>query len=281
MRLGIFAKTFAGTDPRGVLSAAAAAGFGAVQYNMTCSGLTAMPDHIPSGIADAVRSASAETGVEIVALSGTYNMIHPDPAERMRGHARLKALARSASGQFTRLITLCTGTREADDQWRSHPENESADAWTDLLSSMEIAVEIADQFDVDLGIEPELANVVNSAERARRLIDQIGSSRLKVILDPANLFEAETLDTQRRIVAAAIDGLADRIVMGHAKDRRPDGGFTTAGRGVLDYRHYLMRLKTAGFNGPIVAHGLTAQEASGVAAFLRTQCAAAGVEVAP
>jgi len=126
----------------------------------------------------------------------------------------------------------------------------------------------------------ELANVVNSAEKARRLIDQIGNPRLRVVLDPANLFETETLDAQRRIVAAAVDRLADRIVMGHAKDRTSDGGFTTAGKGVLDYRHYLVCLKGAGFDGPIVAHGLAANEAPGVAAFLRNQCDAASIEIA-
>ena len=154
-------------------------------------------------------------------------------------------------------------------------------SWVDLLASMEIAVAIADRYDVDLGIEPELANVVNSAEKARRLIDQIGSFRLKVVLDPANLFETETLDAQRRIVAAAVDRLADRIVMAHAKDRTSEGGFTTAGKGVLDYQHYLARLKAAGFDGPIVTHGLAADEAPGVAAFLRSQCHAAGIEIAP
>jgi sugar phosphate isomerase/epimerase len=280
MRLGIFAKTFPGEDPKVVLSAAAAARFSVVQYNMACSGLPAMPDRMPAGVVGAIRSAIGETSVEIVALSGTYNMIHPDPAERARGHARLETLAGAASDLSTRLITLCTGTRDPDDQWRWHLGNNASDAWADLLASMDIAVAIADRHDVDLGIEPELGNVVNSAEKTRRLIDQIGSPRLKVVLDPANLFETETLDAQRRIVAAAVDRLADRIVMGHAKDRTPDGRFTTAGKGVLDYRHYLARLKSAGFDGPIVAHGLAANEAPGVAAFLRSECDAASIEIA-
>jgi sugar phosphate isomerase/epimerase len=280
MRLGIFAKTFPGTDPRVVLSAAAAAGFDVVQYNMACSGLPAMPDRVLATVVNAIRSASAEIGVETVALSGTYNMIHPDPAERAHGHARLETLAAAASDLSTRLITLCTGTRDPGDQWRSHPGNNSPDAWADLLTSMEIAVAIADRYDVDLGIEPELANVVNSAEKARTLIDQIGSSRLKVVFDPANLFETETIDAQRRIVAAAVDRLADRIVIGHAKDRTSAGGFTTAGKGVLDYRHFLACLKAASFDGPIVTHGLAPAEAPGVAAFLRSQCAAASIEIA-
>jgi sugar phosphate isomerase/epimerase len=280
MQLGIFARTFDGTDPATVLEKVASAGFTATQYNLACSGLPPMPDAIPLPVAEAVSSAARTSGMEIVAVSGTYNMIHPNLAVRRQGHARLEVLAAACGAMSTRLITLCSGTRDAEDQWRAHPDNETPEAWRDLLSSMERAVRIADAHDVDLGIEPELANVVNSAAKARRLIDEISSPRLKIVLDPANLFEAETLDRQRTIVAQAIDLLADRIVMGHSKDRTPAGGFTTAGQGVLDYAHYANRLKSVGFDGPMVSHGLSAAEAPGVATFLRRVMGEAGIEVA-
>jgi len=277
MRLGIFAKTFGGTDPRVVLDAAAAAGFSSAQYNMACSGLPAMPDAISLEISRRVAAAAETAGVRIDAVSGTYNMIHPDPAVRTRGLARLRVLA--GARLPTRLITLCTGTRDPDDQWRAHPGNNDPDAWRDLLEAMNAAAEIAEQYDVDLGIEPELANVLNSAARAKQLIDEIGSNRLKIVLDPANLFEVATAAEQRDIVSAAIDLLADRLAMIHAKDRTADGAFTTAGRGVLDYPHYLTRLKCAGFDGALVTHGLAATEAAGVAVFLRRACRDVGIEV--
>jgi sugar phosphate isomerase/epimerase len=111
------------------------------------------------------------------------------------------------------------------------------------------------------------------------LLDEMKSSRLKIVLDPANLFETATLATQRRLVSEAIDLLADSITMGHAKDRAATGSFTAAGRGVLDYAHYLIRLKHIGFNGTIVTHGLEANEASEVGTFLREQVAQAGFEL--
>ncbi len=236
-----------------------------------------MPDAIAPAVSRAVVTAAEMTGVRIDAVSGTYNMIHPDPAVRARGLARLTVLA--AAGLPTRLITLCTGTRDPDDQWRGHPGNDEPDAWRDLLDAMNAAVEIAERHDVDLGIEPELANVVNSAARAKRLIEEIGSARVKIVLDPANLFEVATAAEQRDIVSAAVDLLGDRIAMTHAKDRTADGAFTTAGQGVLDYPHYLDRLKRAGFDGALVTHGLAATEAAGVAAFLRKACRDAGIEL--
>jgi sugar phosphate isomerase/epimerase len=281
MQLGVFAKTFAGDTPEQVLAAVAAAGFSASQYNMACSGLPSMPDEISADAAKTVAAAAEAVGVEVVAVSGTYNMIHPDPNVRLAGHRRLERLAARAHSMSTRLITVCTGTRDPDDQWRAHPDNDRPDAWADLLDSMETALQIAERHDIELGIEPELANVVNSAEKARRLIDEFGSRRVRIVFDPANLFEVASLAEQRDIVSRAIDLLADRIVMGHAKDRDASGAFATAGKGVLDYPHYLGRLAAAGFDGPLVTHGLAESEAPGVAAFLRRTMAEAGIGVCP
>jgi len=268
MRLGIFAKTFPGSEPGTVMAAARAAGYGVVQYNMACSGLPAMPETIPDGIAEAVRTAALDQALDVAAISATYNMIHPDPAQRWRGHDSLEVIAGAAQRMGTRLLTLCTGTRDPDDQWRGHPDNASPEAWRDLAASLETALDIAERYDVDLGIEPELANVIDSAAKARAIIDEMASPRLKIILDPANLFEVSSLAEQQRLVSEAIDLLADRIVMAHAKDRDATGGFTTAGKGVLDYDHYLAGLARIGFDGPLVTHGLAAAEAAEVAAFL-------------
>jgi sugar phosphate isomerase/epimerase len=274
MRLGIFAKTFPGSDPAAVLAAASAAGYGAVQYNMACSGLAAMPDRLSAAEIAAVATASADTGVAIAAVSGTYNMIHPDPAVRAAGLQRLAILMAAASGMGTRMVTLCTGTRDPADQWKHHKDNTTAEAWGDLLTEMGKACRLAEPLGIRLGIEPELANVVNSAASARRLIDDLKSPALAIVLDPANLFEVTPLTAQRSLLSQAVDLLADRIVMAHAKDRDATGGFATAGQGVVDFPHFLGRLKAAGFDGDLVTHGLQASEAPAVAAFLSRTLAA-------
>ena len=266
MKLGIFAKTFEGAQPRAVLDAAAAAGFASAQYNMACSGLASMPDSIDEGEAGAVAAAAKDAGIEIAAVSGTYNMIHPDRVVREAGHRRLAVLAACSRAMSTRLITLCTGTRDPLDQWKAHPDNDTPEAWRDLVEAMETAIDIAVRHDIDLGIEPELANVVDSAAAARRLIDELGSPAPAVVLDPANLFET---GDSAAIIARAVDLLADRIVMAHAKDRAPDGGFATAGTGTVDFPRFIAALRAAGFDGDLVTHGLTAAEAPWVAAYLR------------
>ena len=268
MRLGIFAKTFAGNDPGPVLAASKAAGFACVQYNMACSGLAAMPDALSVQDVAAVSAASKASGVAIAAVSGTYNMIHPDPAVRAKGLARLGVLLTNAATMGTGMVTLCTGTRDADDQWRHHPDNSSAAAWADVLAEMGKACALAEPLGIKLGIEPELANVVDSAARARELVDTLQSPALAIVLDPANLFEVATLAEQRHLLSRSVDLLADRTLMAHAKDRDASGGFATAGKGVVDFSHFLGALKAAGFDGDLVTHGLAAEEAAGVARYL-------------
>ncbi|MBZ9853146.1 sugar phosphate isomerase/epimerase [Mesorhizobium sp. CA13] len=269
MRLGIFAKTFAGTEPAAVLKAVRQAGYETTQFNLACAGLPSMPDAVPDAAIPAIRAAARSSGISLAALSGTYNMAHPDKAVRDDGLRRLAVVIGTAAALDIPLVTLCTGSRNAADQWAYHPENATPAAWSDMAAEMEKALALAEEAGVDLGIEPEQANIVTSAKDATRLMADMGSKHLKVVLDPANLFEHATADEARAIVAAAIDEAAGHITMAHAKDRFADGRFATAGRGVVDFPDFVGRLKAAGFDGSLVTHGLAAEEAPGVAAFLR------------
>jgi len=140
---------------------------------------------------------------------------------------------------------------------------------------MEEALAIAEEHDLWLAVEPETANVVDSPAKARRLLDELGSPRLKIIIDPANLFHAEDLPHQRAILDAAFALLGPDIVLAHAKDVRVVGGavhHVTAGTGMLDYEHYLTLLRHLPV--PLIVHGLAEEEVGSALAFLREAQAA-------
>ncbi|HWJ72456.1 MAG TPA: sugar phosphate isomerase/epimerase [Kaistia sp.] len=275
MQLGIFAKTFPGTTPDAVLAAARDAGYAAVQYNMACSGLPSLPVSIDRAIARAVAAASKRSGVAIAALSATYNMIHPDLSVREEGRASFAALAAAAPIMGTRLLTVCTGSRDADDQWRHHPDNAGPAAWRDLIAEFEHLLPIAEAHDIAIGVEPELGNVVSSAVKARALLDHFASPRIRIVLDPANLFEVASPTERDALVDEAVQLLGNALAMAHAKDRHADGSFATAGDGVIDFGHFIGALRQAGFDGPLVTHGLAAGDAARVAAFLKASGASA------
>jgi sugar phosphate isomerase/epimerase len=268
MKIGIFSKTFPGTDPLAVLSAVRDSGYANTQFNLACCGLPSMPDAVPGDVITAIRTAAKTSGVSLAALSGTYNMAHPDMSVRETGLRQLAVVIETAAALSIPLVTLCTGTRNAEDQWVYHPGNADPSAWADMAKEMSKALVLAEMHGVELGIEPEQANIVTSAADAKRLIAEMGSSRLRIVLDPANLFETATPSEALAIVAEAVQTAAGHIAIAHAKDRYADGRFATAGQGIVDFADFIARLRATGFDGPLITHGLSAAEASDVARFL-------------
>ncbi len=266
MKTGIFAKTFYRPTVEGVFQAVRSHHFETVQFNMSCAGLDPMPGEIPETVISGIRSAAR--GVSLCGVSGTYNMCHPDPAVRVTGLQRLEVLARHCRAIGTDLITLCTGTRNPDDQWAFHPDNNTPAAWQDLLQSMENALLIAEHYDIRLGIEPELSNVVNSARKALQLQSELGSKRMKIILDPGNLFERAGIRQIKRLIDEAIDLLAPDIAMAHAKDRDGTGAFAPPGQGIIPFDYLVSRLRSAGIDVPVVAHGFPEEAAPAVSGYL-------------
>jgi len=261
--LGLLAPEFNRSSLERNLDAIAANGADSVQFDLVCAVGETFPATIDEALCRRIRNAFAERGLMMAALSGTFNMIHPDPAERTAGLAGLRRVIAAGPALGTSVVTLCTGSRDRENMWRRHPDNDTSEAWSDLVEVMREAVRCAEDYGVTLGIEPEVANVVDSAQKARLLIDEIGSPRLKVIMDGANIFHRGELARMREMLDEAFDLIGPDIVLGHAKDLDHDGeaGHLAAGMGVLDYRHYLSLMQNSGFDGAIILHALTPAQA--------------------
>lgn len=269
-QLGMMAGTYRSPLLDEVLDAIVRDGCRAVQYAFPADGGD-LPERIDDGMVARVRDACAARSLTLAAVAGTYNMAHPDPAARARGQERLQGMIRASAAPGA-IVTLCTGTRDQTNMWRRHPDNDTAAAWADLVASMREAVRCAEQWGVTLAFEPEVNNVVDSARKARRLLDAIGSAALKVVMDPANLFHAGELPRMREVLDEAFALLGPDIALAHAKDLDHDGdaGHLPAGQGVLDYPYYLRLLQERGFAGALILHGLSESDVAGCVAFLHT-----------
>ena len=92
-----------------------------------------------------------------------------------------------------------------------------------MTASMRAATDIARQARLVLAFEPEVNNVVDSAQKARRLMDEIGSPHLKVTFDAANLFHTGELPRMKEILDEAFALIGRDVVLAHAKDLDHDG----------------------------------------------------------
>jgi sugar phosphate isomerase/epimerase len=271
----LLATTFTTGTLEARLDAAKANGLACVQMSMAAAGLPEMPDQIPAELPDRIRRESSARGIVIASLTGTFNMTHPDEEHRRTGLRRLRVLAEVCPRIGTSFIHVCTGTRDPNNMWQYHPDNGSPESWRDMAACVREATDIARQANVVLAFEPEVSNVVDSARKARRLLDEIGSPHLKVTMDPANLFHAGELPRMKEILDEAFSLVGKDIVLCHAKDLDHDGeaGHKPAGHGVLDYDRYMSLLRKYEFKGPILLHGLTVEQVPGCLAFLRAKLA--------
>jgi sugar phosphate isomerase/epimerase len=146
--------------------AAAIAGFGlaAVQLNLESAGLDPLPATLDAVTCDRIRAALEAHGIEVGAVSGTFNAIHPDRALRRECIRRAGMLAARCRDLGTGVITLCTGTRNPTNMWRHHPDNALPDAWADCVETMRALAEHGERYDVTMAFEPEVVNVVDTAE---------------------------------------------------------------------------------------------------------------------
>jgi sugar phosphate isomerase/epimerase len=246
-------------------------GFSTMQFNFACAGLESMPEEIPEGLPKQIGEEVRTRGLTIAALSGTYNMIHPDIKEREMGLKRLELLASVCKPLGTSIITICTGSRDASNMWKHHPENNTKEAWRDLVDHLERALELAETYTITLGVEPEINNVINSAVKARKLLDEFQSKHLGIVLDAANLFQVGDLPDTKGMLRQAFDLLGENLIMAHAKDIKINGEIVPAGQGNLDYSLYMKLLKQAKFNGALIAHGQSEAETPEVFRFLQNK----------
>jgi sugar phosphate isomerase/epimerase len=277
MKLGIFAKTFQRRSLTEVLDSLRSYGFTATQFNMSCAGLPSLPDDLSTDTARMIGHELRQRGITMTAVSGTFNMVHPDPSVREKGLHALGLLAGACRNMGTSVITLCTGTLDPGNMWAYHPDNASPEAWRTLTASLEQSLLLAEQQGVQLAIEPEPAHVVASAPQARRLLDEMQSSRLKIIMDAANLYPAGRPQELPAVLEEAFHLLGQDIILAHAKDVLDEAGtrFGAAGQGLIDYGQYIELLLRCGYQGPLIMHGLEEQDVPGSSDFLNGKIATA------
>jgi sugar phosphate isomerase/epimerase len=166
----------------------------------------------PEALAPAVARAR-RLGLDVLGLNCYANLVHPTERAANVEHMR-RALAFAAE-QGVPWVNAMAGTREASMSfWAYHPENYAESTWADLLASVRQLLRDGPR----LTLEPYMLTPLATTERLRRLLDEVGSERLAICLDPVNLIEPREYHRSAEVVAAMFAALDDRVVAVHAKD---------------------------------------------------------------
>ncbi len=223
-----------------------------------------------------IREEVAKRGMVIAAVAGNANMVDADPDKRRQAIERLRMIIGACAAVGTSVVATCTGSRHPESMWRHHPDNALPETWRVLRETLEQVLPTAEAAGVDVAFEPEINNVASDASKSRRLIDEMGSKNLKVVMDAANIFGKDDLPRMREILDEAFDLLGDHIAIAHGKDldHGGDAGHLAAGTGKLDYARYVALLSGLPFDVPIILHGLSEAQVPQSVAMLRGHAAA-------
>lgn len=260
MEFGIFESVVMRNSLEETFAAVVDRGFTTVQFDLASAGLPSLPDRIDPLESRRIARAAASAGLGIAALSGTFNMAHPDVDRRAADLKRLEVVVECAPVLGCSVVTLCTGTRNRESMWRRHPGNEAADAWSDFRQTLDTALEIAARQNVQLGVEPEPANVISSVERATRLLREVNDDHLKIIFDPANIVLSDRRREPSEMLEHAFAELGEHVVHAHAKDLSAEGEFCAAGTGIVPWRRYRELLEDGNYQGPVIFHTLSEED---------------------
>ncbi len=243
-------------------------GFEAVQFAFSSiaetdfvpDGEIEIPHPIPMKAITAADRAAIQHNLPIRVINGTFNMAHPDGDVRREGLRRFALLTEAAEALGCPYISLCSGTRNRAHLWTWSAENDSAEAWTDMADTVARAVELAEKRGITLAIESEAANIIDTPENARRIMDETGSDHLKMILDCANLFHKGTAHPAnvRETIAHACALYGKDIVIAHGKDIREGDGidFCGTGLGIVDFGYTVELLRKYNYTGDMFLHGI-------------------------
>ncbi len=194
-------------------------------YNGT-SDISALTDARMLEIADTYRAQ----GIEVAALGVFTNLIEPDEDKRLSNLAYFERHMQYA--QFCGIPVVSTECG-FDPQSRGVRADVYETRYSLLLDSLSRLCQMADRYGVNVALEPCVIDVVPSAKRMADTIRQVGSSRLKVLLDPANLIANSSEQDM-------FDYLSPHVAYFHGKDRKINDTYgRNIGDGDIDWPLFL------------------------------------------
>lgn len=199
-------------------------GFSCVHLALSkIEGLSSDADALTPGYAMSLKHEFDRAGLDIAVLGNYLNLAHPDKDKLKEIQYKYMAHLRFASLLGCSVVGTETGAPNATYSYDKEACH-SKQALDTFIENLKPVVEYAERFGVILAIEPVYKHIVYCPERARIVLDRIGSPNLQIIFDPVNLLHPDNLHRREEIIEEAITLLGKDIAIIHLKDYILEGG---------------------------------------------------------
>jgi D-psicose/D-tagatose/L-ribulose 3-epimerase len=188
----------------------------------------------------AIRQALARRGLHITCTTGLSpqaDISSLDPAVRAAGQEYLAQAIRTTAGLGSRLLT---GVLYAP--WNVRVQEQREQRWAHCVDGLRQAARVADAEGVTLGLEAINrfeTDLVNTAQQATRLCEDVGMSAVGVLLD------AFHMNMEEKHIGDAIRATGKRLVHFHCDEN--DRG--VPGSGHIPWDEILEALGDIGYDG--------------------------------
>ena len=195
----------------------------------------------PRALAAAIR----KTGFEATQLA--FTKAFPAPAEQYMTREALCDIREAFAGLALPVMGCYVSASDRDPD--ALAEAKARFKRARLLDFTREVCAHAEQVNALVGIEPVALHTLHTPELTRRLIADVNSPNLRVILDTANLVTPESTapEAQMEILERALSCFGERICALHVKDgvfgREGKWENRPLGQGVMDWPRLLPRLR--------------------------------------
>jgi len=237
MKVGVVSRSFPGFSNTQTAAYMAAHGFTSTELCLTASDsnywvyngasdISGMTDQRYAEICDIYRAQ----GIEIAAAGVFTNLIDQDDSALETNIEYFKAHLRWASQNAIPFVSTECGFDPAHRGVRADKYEWAIDRLKDSLS---VLLRVCEELNVSIALECCVIDIIPSAKRARDIIEQLSSGRLKILLDPANLIANSSEEDM-------FNYLSPHVAYFHGKDRKVNDAYGRAvGDGDIDWPKFL------------------------------------------
>ena len=202
------------------------------------------PEKLTAEYAERFRQDFDEFGLECAVLGCYLNLADPDPERRARTQEIYKAHLRFAAKTGARVVG--TETYANPESRFADPAPQSEEAFRLFMDSLRPVIRCAEETGAVLAVEPVWYHIISTPERAVRMLEELPSDNLQIILDAVNLISPDQAYRAEDIVCNAVSLLGERVRILHMKDFviTPEGKMDACACG-LGSMHYEQLLSFA------------------------------------
>lgn len=229
-----------------------------------------VPPILNVDLTEEVKTALEKYGIKVAMMGAYFNPIHSNKTLVETTVENFKHHLKMAKFFGTDLVGTETGSYN-DDQWTWHENNDSDEAFFEVLRVFKDILPVAEESGVYLTIEPAYHHVISTPARLKRLVDALDSKNVRVIFDLFNLLHRGNTHEQHKLVDEMVTYFKDLIMIVHAKDfRLVDGELiqVAPGRGEMDYDYLIKQLQTLNTVPDIVLEGVVGEDIAFSRAFI-------------